>query len=225
MKEEIQNFEFPELERNIDPADQVTSLVAASVLLLATAARGGFWKGLAGSYLLFRGATGHCPISKAIDQSELFKPQIASIRTSVTVNKPRKEVYEFWRNLENLPLFMKHLESVKQVDKKTSEWKARLPQGVGTVSWKSEILDDDKNVRIGWHSLPGSTIENIGNVHFTDAGKNGTEVTAFISYHAPGGKIGGKLAELFNPAFEEMVKEDIRNFKRFMETGEIPTID
>ena len=123
---------------------------------------------------------------------------------------------------------MRHLKKVQVLDETTSEWTAsipRLPGKLGTVSWKSEIVKDDPGALLSWKSLPGSAIENAGKVSFNDAGKFGTEVHVVISYHAPLGLVGEKAGKLLNPLFEKMVREDIRNFKRFIETGEIPTTE
>lgn len=217
---------IPDKPINVEKSERIASATAGGLLLAIATQRGGFLKSLLGGYLLFRGVSGYCPGYEALeDKGVRTKPRNVRIRTSITVNKPRQEVYEFWRKLENLPLFMTHLKSVKVLTEKTSEWKAKVPKGLGSIGWKSEIVEDETNKRIGWKSMPGSSIDNAGNVHFKDAGEFGTEVHAEISYHAPVGKPGEGVAHLLNPLFGEMVKEDVKNFKRYMETGELPTIE
>lgn len=217
---------IPDKEINVEEGERMLSAVMGSLLLYRAFKKGGIIKALTGGYLLFRGATGYCPAYEALeDKGVVIKSRNINIKTSVTVKKPRHEVYDFWRKLENLPLFMKHIKSVEMQAEKVTEWKARIPGGLGSISWKTEIVEDQPNERIGWSSLPGSTIENAGNIHFRDAGKFGTEVHAVISYHAPAGKAGETLARLFTPAFEAVVREDIKNFKRYLESGEIPTIE
>jgi uncharacterized membrane protein len=148
----------------------------------------------------------------------------------VTINKPREEVYQFWRKLENLPQFMRHLETVTQQDSKRSHWVARLDsenpvaKALPKVEWDAEIVEEEENSRLVWRSVPGATVDNSGEVRFVDApGNRGTEVHATILYRAPQGIAGEAVMKLFSPAFKQMVKEDIRRFKRLMETGEIPT--
>src|ERR1700712_2819468 len=65
----------------------------------------------AGGYLLNRGITGHCELYAKIGKNS-SQPVNINIKSSFTVDKPRNEVYNFWRKLDNLPLFMTHLESV-----------------------------------------------------------------------------------------------------------------
>jgi len=172
--------------------------------------------GVTGGALLFRGVTGYCPGYQALSSAKALKGGNVSITTSLSVNQPVSEVYQAWRQLENLPLFMTHLHSVMVIDQYTSQWKAKVPGGLGTVEWKAEILMDEPNQLISWHSLPGSTIDNSGKVKFVDNGST-TEIEATISYKAPLGAAGEAAAKWLNPVFENMVRNDIANFKQYIE--------
>jgi uncharacterized membrane protein len=132
---------------------------------------------------------------------------------------PVAEVYNFWRNLENLPKFMTHLESVKNISDKTSQWTAKGPAGIGTVTWKAEIVKDEKEKLLSWHSLPESTIENEGIVVFRSK-ENTTELDILISYRAPMGGPGEVIANLLNPLFEKMITDDINKLKTYLESGQ-----
>jgi uncharacterized membrane protein len=94
---------------------------------------------------------------------------------SVTVNRPRQEVYEFWRDLERLPTFMIHLKAVTEREDRRSHWVVNAPGGL--VEWDAEIIDDRAGEIISWQSLEGSDVPNGGSVRFTDApADRGTEV-------------------------------------------------
>lgn len=177
-------------------------------------------KATTGGALLARGVTGFCPVYDyfEIDGS---KTTSVNIRSTVVVNKPKHEVYAFWRRLENLPLFMRHLESVQEIDDRRSHWEAKIPNKMITIKWDAEIVRDDENSLLSWQSLPGSTIENAGKVEFRNAlGDRGTELRIMITYRPPAGNIGTQVARLFNPMFRKMVKEDVTNFKQFIELKE-----
>ena len=181
----------------------------------------------AGSTLLFRGTTGYCPVNEAAgrDTAEENSTSI-EITRSLTIQKPRKELYAYWRKLENLPNFMKHLKEVSQTGGKTSHWEARIPGDIGTIEWEAEVTQEKENELIAWQSLEDSDIDNAGEVRFKDApAGRGTVVQATISYRPPAGSVGGGAARMLNPVFKQVVKEDLRRFKRLMEAGEIPTID
>lgn len=180
----------------------------------------------AGGYLVFRGVTGNCPIYSLIYPDRTNgRASNVNIRTSVTVNRPRMEVYNFWRRLENLPLFMTHLSRVEKIDAQQSRWEAKLPGNIAHVGWVAEIVNDDPGNVIGWHSVQGSDIENAGKVEFSEsADGRSTTLKVTISYHPPAGTAGEKVAHLLNPVFEKLVKDDIRNFKSFMEHRSAPAL-
>ena len=95
---------------------------------------------------------------------------------SVTINKPPREVYDFFRDFAQLPEFMDYLESVEERGGNVSRWTAKLPVG-GTVSWDARIVDDHPGEVIAWQSVAGSTIQTRGRVTFARApGRESTEV-------------------------------------------------
>src|SRR5690606_6156716 len=140
------------------------------------------------------------------------------VDTSVVLNRPASEVYSFWKNLENLPRFMKHLEKVERIDETHSRWTAKGPGGIGSVSWEAEIVEDFQNELISWRSLPGSTVDNAGRVRFRET-PTGTEIKVQMSYRLPGGDVGGMAAKLLNPMTEKMMRDDIQDLKDVLETG------
>lgn len=171
----------------------------------------------AGGYLLQRGVTGYCSLYAKLGKTST-DPVNINIRYTFTVNRQREDVYDFWRRLENLPLFMSHLENIEILSATRSHWEAKIPGGLGNINWEAEIVKDEPGYHIGWHSLPGSTIENAGKVEFEDAPGGGTIVKVVISYLPPAGGIGTGLAKLLNPLFEKVVRQDVLNFKDYIET-------
>jgi uncharacterized membrane protein len=143
------------------------------------------------------------------------------VKQTITIRRPRQEVYGFWHNFENLPRFMAHLESVQVLDNNRTHWKAKAPAGT-SVEWDAETIEDRANELISWRSLPESEVPNTGSVRFKDApGNRGTEVQVELRYQPPGGKIGALFAKLFGEEPQQQVKGDLRRFKQVMEIGEI----
>ncbi len=207
-----------QLKNEVDHIEPMVSLFSGSYLVFLAIQNRNFPLGFAGSYLLYRGGVkmGKTP-GKSMLANIFSKARNVNVRTSITVNRPKAEVYREWRKLENLPLFMDHLTKVKIIDEKTSEWETNLPGNIGSVSWVSEIVKDIPEERIGWQSKEGSFLETAGNVHFEDLGDSNTAVHAVISYKPPLGPIGESAAKLLSPFFGEMVTNDIRNFKDYIE--------
>lgn len=151
-------------------------------------------------------------------------PRRFHAEASFALNTTPDEAYRLWRNFENLPLFMRHLESVRVKGDRRSRWTAIGPLG-RQVTWEAEIIDEKSNEWIIWRSLPGSDLFNTGSVEFRTApGGRGAIVTATMDYEPPAGAIGRAFATMFgkNPQFT--LREDLRRFKALVEAGEIPTI-
>jgi len=198
-----------------------TKITAAGIAGLFRHPVRGLVEAAAGGYLLFRGITGVCPVYKSIGISKT--PANLHITHVITVNKPKQEVYQFWRKLENLPLFMKHLASVVEKGSKNSYWVARIPGNLAKLGWEAQIIRDEPGKLISWKSLKGSTVDNEGHVSFSDSPDgNGTIINVVIAYKPPVGGTGEGLAKLFTPVFEKMIRNDIENFKTYIESGELP---
>jgi uncharacterized membrane protein len=179
---------------------------------------------LTGTYLLVRGASGYCPLNELLNRNTANKRTSAmEVKATLRINRPRAEVYAFWRNFENLPRFMKHLEEVREHDLlgHRSTWKAVVPGKLGTVTWDAEITEDIAGESLVWSSLPGSTIDNAGEVRFKDiADQSGTEINVCMTYRLPAGDIGGVAGKLFNPLVEKMMLDDLHSLKNILETRE-----
>jgi uncharacterized membrane protein len=146
-------------------------------------------------------------------------------RSSVLVNKSPSEVYSFWRKLENLPRFMRHLESVRDSGNGRSEWTAIGPAGY-RVSWTAEIVHESENQVITWRSVEGSEVQVDGTVEFSSyTADRGTLVEVRLEYRPPAGKLGSVAAKLLGKDPSFLMRQDLRRLKALMETGEIPTID
>lgn len=141
--------------------------------------------------------------------------------TAITVRRPVVDVYRYWRDLQNLPRFMTHLESVRAVGDGRSHWVARAPAGK-TVQWDAEIVADRPNERIAWRSLEGARIDNSGSVRFRRAARSqGTEVIVELEYIPPAGALGATVAKLFGEEPNQQIRDDLRRFKQVLETGEV----
>jgi uncharacterized membrane protein len=151
----------------------------------------------------------------------LTPPGQIEVRQTVTIARPPSEVYGFWRNLENLPRFMAHLDSVRVLDDRRSAWKAKGPIG-SQYEWQAEITEDRPGERIAWRSLPPSDAFNSGVVKFMPAPRDqGTEVHVELQYAPPAGSLGAAIAKLFGREPGQQVMSDLRRLKQVLEVGEV----
>jgi uncharacterized membrane protein len=199
--------------------------VAGGGLLTLFGLRRRSWLGAAlagaGALLAYRGASGHSYVYQRLGVERPDAPM--EIVQAVTVQRKREDVYTFWRKLENLPTFMRHLRSVEQRGQTRSHWVAQSAGAGRVLEWDSEIIEDKPNELIRWRALPNGGIQHSGEVRFRSApGNRGTEVHVHMEYRPP---MGVALATLLYPFSKQMLKEEIRRLKQVLEAGEIPTTE
>ncbi|WP_163397806.1 SRPBCC family protein [Flavobacterium fluviatile] len=208
------------LKTNVSALERIAMITSGTYLLykgLSQEKKSAVQIGTGGTMLL-RGLSGYCPVYDAVEHLKKDKASNVNIRINSTINKPISEVYAFWRDFENLPKFMTHLDSVKPLSYTTSKWTAKGPGGIGKLTWIAEIVKDEKDRLISWNSLPDSSVKNAGKIVFRPS-EEGTEIIVTISYHAPLGIAGEGAAKLLNPYFEKIVKDDLTNFKTYLESN------
>ena len=208
---------------NVGPVERGISVATGIALLAYTLARRQSLSlplGLDAGYMIYRGATGHCVFYQVlgINRTEVDGHEGIQVERAVTVNRPKAELYQMWRDFENLPRFMEHLESV-QVDRSDgdrSHWVAKGPLD-RRVEWDAEIIEERENELLVWKSLPGSTVESMGRVEFLDApGGRGTIVHVSMEYNPPAGSLGAAFAKLFGKEPGHQINADLRRFKQIM---------
>ncbi|ELR68629.1 hypothetical protein C900_00173 [Fulvivirga imtechensis AK7] len=169
-----------------------------------------------GGALAIAGIAGKNPLYLVNNRSKKH----LKVKTSILINKEKGEVYDFWRKLENLPTFMKHLKEVRELNDKKSHWKAEL-EGVD-IEWDAEITRDIQGQRIGWRSLPGSEVQTTGQVEFRDAaGNKATQLTVTLEYADQTGKIAKAFASMYHPVFKDQIEDELNECKRILETRKV----
>jgi uncharacterized membrane protein len=234
----METTESSHADTNVGRAERWVSAVAGGVLAaygLKRRSIAGIVVAALGGALVHRAATGRCMVYESLGITTPDEPQGdqvsvpygrgTRVEKTVTIDASPSDLYTFWRNFENLPRFMNNLESVTMTGPNRSRWVAKGPLGV-SVEWDAEIINEIPNELIGWRSIEGSTIDNAGSVQFKPAtGGRGTVVKIVLRYDPPAGVVGATVSKLFGEDPEYQVQEDLRRFKRIIETGELPTID
>src|SRR3954451_9576874 len=219
--------------RNISDVEKWVSIAAGTGLALYGLSRlkrnGWLFAGL-GGMLLRRGVTEHCDLYEAFGRNTAARPDDTraalrgprgvNVLESVTINRSLEELYRFWRNLENLPQFMRHLASVEKITDTISHWRAKGPAGM-IVEWDAEVYNEVANKLIAWRSLEGADVVSAGSVNFDRAADGmATRVTVHLQYSPPMGKVGAALARVFGADAETEIREDLQRFKQMIETGQ-----
>lgn len=197
--------------------------------------KGGFFGllGLAvGGVAIARGGSGQCAAKRALAPTP-YESQLAdeqnwgrarALSKSITVNRPRDEIYRYWRDFSNMPTFMEYVEQVEARDDHHAHWVARLPMTDRTVEWDTYVTEDVPGERLAWMSEADAPVRNLGWVTFRDAPNgSGTEIHAVIAHEVPGGQLGYALARGVSKFTGFKAEQNLRRFKQLMETGEIST--
>ena len=220
---------------NVGTGERLGSLAAGAGLALFGLSRkslGGLALSLTGAALVNRGWTGYCRVYEQLGLNSAV-PRHAErgvraghgrkVTHTVQINRDPQELYEYWRQLENLPQIFRHLKAVHAVDNRRSHWTAYAPAGK-ELSWNAEIITDTPGEIIAWESTEGSEVDTAGSVRFhaTEHGA-GTELRISLKYDPPGGHIVDRIAHLLGQGMSDLLEEDLKIFKQKMETGEITT--
>ena len=142
------------------------------------------------------------------------------IESSIEVNAPVKDVYEYWESLENLPNFMANVEEVRSTGENTTHWSVKGPFGA-SVQFDARTTQNEQNEALAWNSEDGD-VQTSGQVRFTDLGSERTRVELQMEwFDPPGGKLGEAVTGLVGGP-QTMVEQDLVNFKDLMEGNATP---
>ncbi|HEX4148990.1 MAG TPA: SRPBCC family protein [Pirellulales bacterium] len=213
---------------NVAPWERWVSLAAGGGLVLDGLRRGSLLRLAVGGGLLARGATGHCPVYRALGVDSAAEPRHGrwvavpaghGIRVDerIQIRRALADVFEFWRNLENLPRVMDHLHSVERVGTSRTHWVAKGLLG-RTAQWDAELINQRPNELIAWRSLPGGDIDMAGSVRFSPSPDGfGTMVHVELKYDPPGGRLGATLAWLLGDDPRTQIRQDLTRLKDLLE--------
>jgi uncharacterized membrane protein len=141
---------------------------------------------------------------------------------TITINRPRAELFAFWSDFANLSQFMQSVRGVA-MEGDVARWDLAAPLGQ-TVTLRTRLTERRDDEFLAWQSTEASDVNASGRITFRDApAGRGTEIEAEITYHPPLGELGRWIGKLFqtDPAIQG--RRELRRFKMLMETGEIAT--
>jgi len=210
---------------NVPDAERVVSGLIGAGFTVAALARGGMARWallLVGGALLRRALSGRCPLYKRLEldqrhsRSGVPGNRGKRVEASVEVRCPAGTLFQFWRNLEQLPQVMRHVKAVEQRGGKRSHWKVAGPAG-HTFEWDAEIINEEEGRFIAWQSLPGASVSNAGSVWFEPMSGTVTRLKVAFEFDPPAGALGVALNELFGNSPKADLEEDLKRFKEFAE--------
>jgi len=188
---------------------------------------GGLGAAAFGGDLIYRGLNGEGHLHDVLFRDRpqgLPYGRGVKLKTSLLVNKPAGQLYRLWRNFENLPCFMSHVEDVQVIDSQNSHWIVRGPAKT-TVEWDAEVIADRPNELIGWRSKENAEVDHAGSVRFQPAQDGRTMVTVALQYNPPAGTAGANVSKFLGIDPRRQIREDLSRFKRFAESADLDVLD
>ena len=228
-------------ERNVGIVERIVSGIVGAGLLWASLRRPSVRTGtlnragaLMGLALLHRATTGFCAMyawldlnsnepdgdTSAIGRRKVHTDRAIKLEESVVIERSPRELFQFWRHVENLPKVMSHLKGVSPIDEYRSHWILNILGGELTLEWDAEIINEVENERIGWRTLQGAIVEHTGAVVFTplEEGRS-CRIIVRLQYDPPAGPIGAALASLLGQDPAPTLHQDLLHFKQSMESS------
>ena len=211
---------------NVGDTERMASAIAGGALALYGLRRGSLG-GLAlatlGAALGYRALTGHCQLYEKLGiDSGGARRNVGNLGVKIdheiVVNAPPERLYGIWRNFQNLPKILSHVERVEILSPTRSRWTLKAPI---SISWEAELINDKLNDLIAWRSVGSQWVEHAGSVTFQPIGDGSTRVHVSLQYDPPGGQIGHAVASLFAEDAGSKVEQDLANFKRAVEEGRL----
>ena len=211
---------------NVGDTERMLSAVAGGALALYGLRRGslgGLLLAGLGASLGYRGITGHCGLydKLGIDAggAERTVGNLGvKIDREIVVNAPPERLYAIWRNFQNLPRLLSHVERVEVLSPTRSRWTLKAPVG---ISWEAELINDKLNELIAWRTVATRRVTHAGSVTFEPVGGAATRVRVSLQYDPPGGRIGHAVAALFSADAGTQVEHDLAELKRAVEEGRL----
>jgi uncharacterized membrane protein len=221
---------------NVGDVERTISGLGGGFLVASGLRRGGIGgtaAAILGAGLVYRAVTGRCSLYQALgittahghsDAVGVPAKRGRRHEVSVVIERPASQLFDYWRQLKNLPRLFDHLVSVVEKSDGRSHWVARGPLGQ-TIEWDAEIHNSQPGEMIAWRSIPGSDLDTAGSIHFKPTADEGRSiVTLNMKYNPPAGKVGSAIAAWLGQSVEGDLQQGLRRFKQIAETGEIPSV-
>lgn len=216
--------------RNVGQVERLGSILCGGALAgfgLLRKSWSGAAAAIAGGALLFRGLSGRCAVYEALgvstsrDRASAVERRLArrgvKVEKTVTIRTPARDLYAFWRDFENLPRFLRHVESVKVIDERLSHWKVKGPFGA-RFEWDAEVVNERENEIIAWRTLDGSAVDHAGSVHFERMPDDPwTRLHVVLKYNPPAGTLSTAVARLLGQDPRRELEEDLVRLQQIFE--------
>ena len=142
-----------------------------------------------------------------------------TIAASVTIRRPVEEVFRFYREFQNLPLFLGDVMAIEPIGPATSRWAIQGPLGI-RVHWTMNVTEERTNELIRYETVASPLLRTSWEIHFAPGPAAGeTEVREVMK--VPLGRLGRAALALIGKFPAEEVAANLHRLKQVVETGRV----
>lgn len=215
-------------DANVSDAERLLSMAAGAFLIGLGALRrdrAGVVVAAAGTGLAWRGATGRCPLYRSMNLSTADAAEGVVLRAEATISAPREVVYRCWTEFTRHPRFSSRVEQAESTGVGQVRWTFRIPLG-HDLHWVTEVVQESPGERLVWRTVEESDIDHRGVAEFYDApGGRGTELHLTVLVAPPMGPLGRVVGRLIRRLPKEWLETELLQFKQWVETHELATVE
>jgi membrane protein len=135
---------------------------------------------------------------------------MASIVCSVDVERPVREVYERWSRIDELPLILSNVVSIRRLDERTTRWVVRI--AAEQREFDAVVTEEVPSLRMAWKGL--GVPHQAGVVTFHRLSDRRSRMTVQLDWEPAGlfDRVGDRLGLV-----QRAVRSDLQAFKRHVE--------
>jgi uncharacterized membrane protein len=216
---------------NLGDTERYGSLIGGAALVAAGLSRRslpGLFVAALGGLFMVRGLGGHCKLYDSIGVSTTASTRAGvphgtghKVEKTLLIKRPAGEIFDFWRNLGNLPTFMQNVQSVHVLDNRRSHWVINGPAG-HALEWDAEIVNEHPGEMISWQTLPGADVQSAGTVRFIPEEEGrATNVRVILEFHPPAGAVGASVARFIGHDPGTQLERDLTRLREVLESRNV----
>ena len=136
---------------------------------------------------------------------------------SITVNRPIADVFEFFKDFENLPLVIRAVSAVYDSQDGRSHWVVRSRSGV-VMEWDAVVTKWVPRSVISFASIPGSPVEVSITLRFVPLGPSLTRLDADVKYHVLRTELSDAIRALLTRRPMRRMQINLENTRAYLES-------
>lgn len=139
------------------------------------------------------------------------------VRSSVEIARPVTDVFDFFKDFENLPLVVRAVTAVHDSRDGLSHWVVRSRRGVA-LEWDAVTTKYVPRSVIGFESVPGAPVEVSTTLRFVPLAADRTRLDVAVTYRALRTELSDAIRALLSRRPSRRMRIDLENTRTYLES-------